>query len=93
MTTQAQTTLSAAMVMLIAAGTKSCCAATLSRRPGRLSHPYDKVYLMMIYEILSVRSTEKNYASFSTMAEAQIAFEDKVRFPDNCGYRIWPNVK
>ena len=48
---------------------------------------------MMIFEILSVRSTEKNYASFSTMAEAQIALQDKVRFPDNCGYRIWPNVK
>ena len=58
-----------------------------------MSDPYAKVYLMMIYEILSVRSTEKNYASFATMAEAKIAFEDKVRFPDNCGYRIWPNVK
>lgn len=58
-----------------------------------MSDPCVKVDLMMIFEILSVRSTEKNYASFSTMAEAQIAFEDKVRFPDNCGYRIWPNVK
>ena len=58
-----------------------------------MSDPCAKVYLMMIFEILSVRAAEKNYASFATMAEAQIALEDKVRFPDNCGYRIFPNLK
>ena len=35
-TTQTQTTLNAARVMPTAVGTKSCCAATLFRRPGNV---------------------------------------------------------
>lgn len=54
-----------------------------------MSDPYGKVYLMMIYEILSPRPRATNYAAFKTRAEAEAALAtDKVRFPDFSGYRV-----
>lgn len=58
-----------------------------------MSDPYVKVGLMMIYEILSVHPAATNYASFSNIVEAEIALQDKVRFPDGYGYRIFTNPR
>jgi hypothetical protein len=49
--------------------------------------------MIVIYEILSPRSNATNYATFKTRAEAEAALaNDKVRFPDRSGYRIFETL-
>jgi hypothetical protein len=44
---------------------------------------------MIIYEILSPRPKATNYATFRTLAEAEAALSDPIRFPEMQGYRIF----
>jgi hypothetical protein len=59
-----------------------------------MSDPCGKVYLMMIYEILSPHPRFTNYASFKTRAEAENALAtNKISFPDFSGYRIFETLR
>jgi hypothetical protein len=45
--------------------------------------------MKIIFEILSPRPSATNYATFSTLADAEAALADPIRFPEMQGYRIF----